>query len=307
MSNSIRMDSLYVNSMDTRVVASVSYTKDSTFTVSGVQKSEDNSTGAILNISKEGRQKARSMEKAETASKKAGVTSAREVFESERVQIRNESRWDGNPMTILDHMGEVMRLDEPETYVKCKELSTKVFEAGFMTEESELFDTELGLIAYDWFERRCRGNDGWVKNPLTGQHSVIPALEMIYSDSVHDTTFDFYGSEADANVWRYNTKFNVLLPLEMLRQLEETFLNINSLSSAENKKLNSVMQKIDEAVNNMKQAEIDYEGSLKALRFGAKLDESGNATYYATWGGGENKKDVSASTTQELLEKLKVI
>lgn len=55
----------------------------------------------------------------------------------------------------------------------------------------------------------------------------------------------------------------------------------------------------------MKEAEKNYEGTHKALRFGVMLDDSGNVTFHANYSGCEDENGIMANSAEELLEKLR--
>lgn len=309
MSNSIKMDSLSLNRTGVQANTSISYAKEPTVKISGVKAdSKDESVDTVLNISQNARMRLKNQVKNEGTVKKAGVTSARELFEIDALDTRNYMRGIGGcgyPSGAL--CDEWMRIDEPESYAKMQELEQKSAIYGRAeTEEGRKFSADANSVRYDWFCRKCLDDDGWLKNPVTGKRSVVSALEALYSDGVHDTSVDAYDdsfSEKDASIWRFSTKFNVLMPMDMLNDLE--MLNhMNNLSDEEKDKLQEKLDKIDHAVQNMKEAEINYEGDLKYLRFGVKFDSAGNATYHANYTGCEDKNGIMADSAEELLKML---
>lgn len=330
MSNNIKMDSLFLNRPDTKVNISVASVKNSSFKTA--EGKEGNEVDTILNISKGARLRLTNQARKDGAMKKAGVTSAREQFEFDALDTRNHMRGVGSesyPSGAL--LREWMRIDEPETYAKTLALEEKgaaiyaknveelekkgVFfgewsEEEYLeklyTEEVRKYNSEANSVEWDWFNRRCRDLDGWLKNPVTGKCLMVSALEDRYSDAIHDTSVDAYDDslqEKKAGIWRFNTKFNVLLPIEMLNNLE-MMNQMEELSEKEQEELCEKIEKIDTAVWHMKEAEKNYEGSLKYLRFGVKLDHSGNATYYANYTGCRDKNGIAADSAAKLLEKL---
>ena len=91
---------------------------------------------------------------------------------------------------------------------------------------------------------------------------MITALETRYSDSVHDTSIDVYDDcfeKEDATPWRFGTKFNVTMPVELLKELE-LIQNMDEMSEKEKRELQEKMNKVDAAVSNMKEVEKNYEG-----------------------------------------------
>lgn len=308
MANSIKMQSLHLNQTSTQANTPVKYAKESGFNISGMQEAEDsNAVDTILNISKEAKLKHKNQMGAGGTVKMAGVTSAREQFEIDWLEQRNYMRGSGGtgyPSGEL--LEEWMRIDEPETYAKMHALWDQACKYKDNKEEFRKYDYESLAVGADWFFRKCIGSDGWLKNPVTGKRSVVSALEERYSDFVHDTSIDFYDdsfSDNDASLWRFNTRFNVSLPMEMLKDLE-MLDHMEDLSDEEKAKAQEQMDKLDTAIANMKQAEIDYEGDLKFLRFGIKFDHDGNVTYHANYTGCEDKYGISADSTEELLKKL---
>lgn len=308
MQNSIKMDSTFLKGAETLASSPVRYQKESHRKVSGIKAGrEDNATDTILNISKEARLKLKNRAEGEETIKKAGVTSARELFEYDAIDRRNHMRGIGGagyPSGAL--LKEWMRLDEPETYAKSEALWSMGASYGISTEEGRRLASESSSVRYDWFCRKCFDADGWLKNPVTGSRCVVSALEERYSDAVYNTSVDVYDesfSEQDASLWRFSTKFNVLLPIELLHDLE-MLSDAERLSEEKQDQIREKMEKIDSAVNNMKEVEKNYEGDLLYLRFGVKFDQKGNATYHANYTGCENKDGISAESPGELLEKL---
>lgn len=276
----------------------INFSKDAKWNVSGVDEEQsDTTTDTILNISKEARRRLTNRPKGPV--KKSGVTSAREQFEVEALERRMCAQGQRCPGTMgypnMPVLDEWMRIDEPETYAKM--MSAR--------EDAEAQD-EAALLHIDWFNRRCMGPDGWWRNPVTGQRAVMSTLEERYSDAVHDVTFDIYDesfSENDNSLWRFWTKFNVSLPIEVVRELE-AIENFKELSKEEQDALQEKYEKIDKAVNEMKQVEKDYEGDYVALIFGVRFDADYNVTYHAHYSGCDNDRGIKADSAEELLKLL---
>lgn len=317
MTNNIRIDSSFLTSMNIQGNKSVSYLKEAGIQVSGENNAEtNNAADTILNISKEAKIKLENERKNREPEKKAGTTSAREVFEDQALDQRNYIRNTDIHRSLgwpqVDLLEEWMRLDEPETYSYLKSIDSKYDYSGNPLESNtsdKVYDNlseEYVEIMGDWFDRKCRDEDGMVKNPVTGKTCVVYALEELYSDNVHDTSIDAYGenfSEKDSSIWRFNTKFNVLLPVKWLNELE-TITNFDSQSDEKNTTARKYLGRIDSAVTQMKEVEKNYEGNLKSLRFGVKFNNGGTATYYANYAGCEEKNGIMADSAEELLEKL---
>ncbi|SFH98970.1 hypothetical protein SAMN04487830_11616 [Pseudobutyrivibrio sp. OR37] len=236
--------------------------------------------------------------------KKSGVTSRREMFEEQTVEEKRTKRYDflGN----ID-LTETFRLDEPETYERVRELERIVAKGSYpvgyswteYTDEAKQADLEAFFLKKDWFERRCMV-DGKFRNPVTGHYAAMEVIERTFSDSSHDTTLNFYGpSEKDQyreNMWRYSSKFNVLLSADMVKQLIDY----------ENPVSHDLIEKIDDVITKMKDVEKKYEGDYLAVQFGAKFHQDGAVSYYASYArsGQKGRIEIEASSSEELLSKL---
>jgi hypothetical protein len=307
MSSGINVNAISLKCIDNQSKIAVNYTKDLKPEVLGsVKENEKNgSIDTILNISKEARLKLESKESVSNPTKKSGVTSARELFEEQeyRQKLSDSDNW-------MDNLEEVMRLDEPETYAKYQELLKKASNVRCRTDEGAAEQNQAIMMAFDWFYRRCFKEpyvaDGNPINPVTGKTSVISALENMYSDENHDTSFNCYNpdySDKNSMPWRYNTKFNVLLTVNMLNELE----TVDELKGVENKEDDDrykLLEKIDRSVNEMKAAELGYEGNFEYLRFGVKLCDDGSVTYHANYKGCEEEDGIVADSVEELMKKL---
>lgn len=239
--------------------------------------------------------------------KKSGVTSRRELWEEQTVEEKRTRQYDflGN----ID-LEETLRLDEPETYDRIKELwriqakgtnpsYTGRFTWYGMTDEAKQATIEESRLKNDWFERRCM-SEGTFKNPITGQIAAMEVVERIYSDSSHDTSLNFYGHNDDGSyresMWRFSSKFNVLLSADMVKQLADP----------EGKLSHDLIEKIDDVITKMKEVEESYEGDYAAVQFGAKFHKDGSVSYHASYAGAQRagRVEIEASTPEELLDKL---
>jgi len=218
MSNSIKMDSLFLKSMGTQANIPVSHEKESGFKISGVKAAGANSaTDTILNISKEARLKLKNQLRDGGTVKRAGITSAREQFEIDALEMRYYMRGIGGSPSLgwpsVELELEWMRLDEPETYAKMQGLFEQgVASGGSKTEEGNRCYSESDEVYWDWFWRRCIGEDGWLRNPVSGKRSLVSSLEARYTDNIHDASVDVYDDsllDENASFWRFNTKFNI--------------------------------------------------------------------------------------------------
>lgn len=304
MSTSIRMNSFTLTPSDTQNISAVHSAKNIGFHLSGTgAQNENNMVDTILNISKEARLKLKNRQDNADAFKKAGVTSARDQWEDEALDTRDYMRTQPQ---------EWMRLDEPETYAKCRVLWKKYIESGAIYYGDEGFEyfMECSRLEHDWYFRRCFDEEGNFQGPPTGVRSLISSLEARYSDSIHDTSVDLYDNsflEKDQSPFRFGTKFNVLMPVELLRDLE-LLRDGGELSDREKEEAADKQQKVDAAVNDMKEMEKNYEGNLQSVRFAVKFDKGGNATYYADYAfreeGRYRRDGISAKTAEELFEEL---
>lgn len=306
MSNNIKVDILLPQKLDTTAIVGMRKTN---LHVSGLTEKENNdSVDTILNLSKEAKIKSKGRALDNRTVKQAGVTSARELFEDEardwRTDVRGEKR---SVLEIFNYYHEVMRIDEPETFAKSEEMWKKHLDYPSGSKEHGHYLKEYSDLTTEYCYRRLFDSHGVLQDPTSGRKAVLYGLESLYSDSIHDTTFDVYDdcfSDVDAIPWRFGTKFNVLLPPKLLKELE--LLNdMNRLSEEEKQNLQEKTEKLDYAVNRMKKIELDYAGDLKAVRFGVKLDNDGNVlSYHANYGGCKSKHGIIAESAEELLEQL---
>ena len=259
-----------------------------------------------VELSKEGREKS---ERSVGPFKKAGVTSAREAWEDNAAELKRSSVFNSDGSYNLE---ELMRLDEPDTYAKWREASKKawaLFPSDNATEEEiAAFRSawrEEGLVWNDWFERRCMST-GRFRAPRTGRGAALDSLEAKYSTEGHNTSFNYYtpGKQDGRNssLWRFCSKFNVLLSSEMYKSLDR-FGNINT-SFKDKSAVSALLERIDKAVKEMKNVEKQYEGTLYGLQFGVELREDGRVTYHARYAGCGNEEGIMADSADELLEML---
>lgn len=206
-----------------------------------------------------------------------------------------------------------MRLDEPDTYAKFMELlkeAMALFPSDNATEKEimafKIAYNKASIIESDWFQRRCMST-GWFQIPRLGGRAALDSLEAKYSTEGHDTSFNYYlpGEEANnskGSLWRFCSRFNVLLSPEMYKSLAK-FGNINS-SSKDNSTVSALLERIDEAVKEMKNVEKRYEGNSYGLQFGVKFWDDGKVTFHARWAGSGDRDGIMADSAEELLEML---
>ena len=275
--------------------------------LSGIEKEKvDDSDSAILDLSREGRLKSENNMRHE---REAGETSIREEWEDYTAERKSRACTDttGN-LDIL----EIFRLDEPETYAKWIEWYNKawdLFDTRWTSEDAKLAHQQASdeehRIMDDWYYRRCLST-GTFKNPVNVQSTALNTLETMYSDNKHEVSFNYYGRVSDPrdSMWRYNSKFNVLISASMFNNVK-LLEHPDTTADKDQKKLYDMMEKIDKSVKEMKQAEKDYEGNLECLRFGVKLWDDGKVTYHANYKDCENDDGIMADSIEELLEKLR--
>ena len=256
-----------------------------------------------VDISEEGKAK---LENSTSPTKKAGMTSAREGWEDNAAELKKSSVYHSDGSYKLE---EVMRLDEPDTYAKWRELSNKawaLFPPDNATEE-EIAEfrkavREENTFYMDWFERRCMST-GRFQVPRTGRGAALDSLETKYSTEGHDTSFNYstHGKQDGRNssLWRFCSKFNVLLSSDMYKSLDR-FGNINT-SFKDKSAVSALLERIDKAVKAMKNVEKQYEGNLQGLQFGVELRDDGRVTYHARYAGCGNEEGIMADSAEELL------
>lgn len=294
MSNTINTNAIQIQLREVSKVSEI-YNK-----VPEYSKKKKESPSFEVDISEEGRAK---LKNSTGPTKKAGVTATREAWENNSAELKRESLYKLNGQIDLI---ELMRLDEPDTYAKWNELSDKAW-ALFPSEDAS--DEEIaefkraiyeeGQVWTDWYNRRCMSN-GQYKLSRTGRGAALVSLEDKYSTKEHDTSFNFSatgGSGKRDSIWRFCSKFNVLLSSEMYKSLDKLG-NINT-SSKDKSAVSDLLERIDKAVNEMKNAEKEYEGNLQGLQFGVKLWDDGRVTYHARYVG--NEDGIMADSAEELL------
>ena len=243
--------------------------------------------------------------------KQAGITSQREAWETESAS-RKKSRYDLAGNHSQDYM---MQIDEPDTVSAMKDILRKANASATKTvnglttfdinsSERKKYMAEYFKLADDWYQRRCMSTGAFV-DPTTTSSRVIDNLERKYSGK-HDLSINIYGKEgtdekaglrnqfSGASIWRYSTKFNLLMNRDMLGVLT------NGLKSEQDR----IYNKIDDVVNELKDIEKQYEGDKVFLRFGAKFHNDGSVTYHANYGGCKNAYGIEANSADKLLEML---
>ena len=157
-------------------------------------------------------------------------------------------------------------------------------------------------IYYEWRNDKCIIN-GKIQGSSGRTMSTVEKLEDRFSTDGHDLSVNFYvPGENDqpssiysgASLWRFSTKFNLLLSTGM----------IHTLTYGSQDERQSLMNRIDQSVQQMKEAEKESSGNHTYLRFGVKLYDDGRATFHANCKGCQDPYGISADNTDELLKQL---
>lgn len=281
--------------------------KTNNFKITKQNEATDSNSNLIIDISTEGKLKHGSNSR--RMDKISGVTASRELWEDYGVE-RKASRF-GSMMGELwqPNYHEIMRIDEPETYEKyinawCKagERFREIYGNNFQITEGEFHSDDEEYLEYlgeaygiaDEWERRVINN----VNPLdlvSGKVAAVRKLEDIYSTDEHNASFDVYNNidNAEENLWRFWTKFNISISSDMLKKLV-------GQDDDEREKAVSI---IDKVVNQLKEAEEKYEGKLERMRFGAVIGED-EVRYCANYLNSKSEHSVSEKSCDDLLERL---
>lgn len=294
----IKMTNLQTTEMN--VGNTINFNQKTQMQVAGLREEEE--PDATLSISEIGKLKA---ENNAVHHKESGITSAREKWEND--DVRNMIRKDsiGNYDLI-----EIMRLDEPETYEKYEKLDAIASKLISHRGESKEIDAEYEKASFgsfdiwaEWFDRRCMST-GWFRNPVRAEFGAIEAVENFLSDDEHDTSINMYGgkeTDMSESIWRFKTKYNVLLSKDMLDVLKG-LAKYNKISEEEKKNVYNLVDKMEQAVGELREVEKKYSGDLEFLRFGVRLSDDGNITYHANYRGCENQEGIMADSADELLK-----
>ncbi len=299
MSNNINISANLLKVTNNKTQGIVSYKKDNNVKVAGIESRNDSEKSVkdtILNISQESKLKSTYHAENRRNVKKSGVTSGREAWENDAAELKHLARgYRGNVGRDWD---EIMRLEAPEWYAKMEALDAKAVELGRNTEAGDAIMRKVACMQMDFLSFRASRNNNYPKR----QYATLDALDALYSDETHDTSFNFYSEgmlDEKSSLWRFKSKFNVLLSVNMLETLATSGKDKETQEKRE-----SLYGKIHSAVTKMKEAEKNYEGDLTYLRFGVKLWDNGNVTYHANYKGCEEKEGITANSAEELLEKV---
>ena len=300
MSKSINISASFLKCTESKAQGILSYKKETNTKVAGIENAEtgeDTSRDTILNISREARLKSANHADTQKSVKKSGITSAREVWENDAVELKQNAR--GNRGNVGPDPAEIMRIEAPKMYAEMKVLEQKCSQYGGPdSEKGKEYFYKAVMYSFEFIHMRAEKN----KNLLKQQYGVLDTLDAIYSDTQHDTSFNFYSegyTDSASSLWRFKSKFNVLLSVEMIDEL----ITQSDEKKSENKK-QDILSGIHNAVTDIKEVEKKYEGDLEYLRFGVKLWNDGKVTYHANYKGCENAEGITANSADELLEML---
>ena len=267
------------------------------------------STAVSVEISDEGKRLSESISNSTDNYKTAGITSQREPWEACSKEMIDYDRkdWLGN-----DSMLYSFRVDDPDGYAEYIKLmdeaiNSRIKKHDGVTEFLDWNEDSLKLLykAYSRFSdfRDLKYQNDPQMNRNSARRSTIDILEKAYSDSNHDLSINTHFNGQDLNpknpfsgasLWRYSTKFNMLMSTDLLEKL--TYGNDDDKRN--------ILKVIDKSVNEMKDVEKAYSGNKEFLRFGITLDDNGNVSYHANYKDCSNPYGVEANSADKLLEML---
>ena len=164
--------------------------------------------------------------------------------------------------------------------------------------KAEPFLSEAYKLKNQWWQERCM-RTGVFSSPVAKQFTAMDVLSKAYSDGKHDTSINFYSKGENtkphniftgASLWRYSTKFNLLLTTDIL----------NAIATGNKNTASSWMSKIADVMKDLRGIDKAYEGSHSYLRYGAIFDGD-KVTYHANYADCDNKHGVKADTPEGLL------
>lgn len=267
------------------------------------------SSAVSVEISEEGKKLSESVSNSTENYKEAGVTSQREPWESCSKEFIGYDRkdWLGN-----DSMLYAFRVEDPDGYADYIKLLDEAINSRIKKHDgvTEIFDwneDSLKLLykAYSRFSdfRDLKYQNDPQMNRNSVRRSTIDILEKTYSDSKHDLSINTHFTGEDlkpknifsgASLWRYSTKFNMLMSTDLLEKL--------TYGSDDDKR--NILKVIDKSVNEMKDIEKAYSGNKEFLRFGVTLDDNGKVSYHANYKDCSNPYGIEANSADDLLKKL---
>lgn len=281
------------------------------------QKKKEQAQAYKVNLSEEGIERNKNNFK-----KKKGSHSLHEDWEESSAIYKKDRRDEFGNIDLI----ETMRLDEPETYTKIEELVEELYETyaqkiydeegnvighhvicesptkwSDLSQEQKDLTLQISALERDWFERRCM-KTGWFRNPVEESYAAMEAIEDTYSAWTHQLSINYYNDDNSNNaghnyresMWKYNTKYALLLTTNMMKTIPQY----------NEKEMHELIKRIDKAVQDMEQIDIDYEGNLEYMQYGVKLHDDGTQTYHANVGYNKKTYEVQADTPEELLKKL---
>ena len=193
-------------------------------------------------------------------------------------------------------------LDENDETMFSKKTYWEEDQSEAAQKEAMKYTNEAFKVFNDWRADKCIIN-GKIVGAAGRNMSTVEQLENRYSTGGHDLSVNFYAPGEDdhpssiytgASMWRFSTKFNLLLPTDM----------IHTLTYGDKQERESLMGRIDQYVQQMKDVEKQYAGNHTYLRFGVKLYSDGSATFHANHSGCDDPYGISADSAKKLLSML---
>lgn len=334
MSNQLTINASRLNVFDSST--SVSRMQKGTVSVQSAKTGGFDTTACTLSISKQGREKAKNQAFDEDRKKRQEYWSQRKLLTYNDVPHTLAESWVYDDPCWKDTL-DMMRTDEPETYAEYQELIRRSgdYTDSFApvdsdrrtkrTEEEEEYLKWARKLYDDWYYRRCLDQRGAMRNPIPDRHSICKDFESkhyrvdfdIYSEQYPET-----GLELGRNDHTVNLSIGIANILSKADKPDE-------LTEEDAEQIKKWTERIDQAVEEIKNASEQYDetmkelskqygGMIKSRKFGVALAENGTATYYANYERGwtilpssecvyrgDDEDRVTASSVEELLEKLK--
>ncbi len=230
--------------------------------------------------------------------KKCGTSSAREIWEDDLFKEKHNRFFheDGTLDTF-----ELFREDDPDAYCQyveyLKSFEQVVLDEGLEKAIEKKYNPQLAKLAIDWTRDKLTQNPDFFSRPSLAKDKVIDYLDVCFSNANHNVSFDVFSPNHDNvyDIWRFSAKFNI--------QLTEGLYD--KLISGTAKEQSHVIDVISKKVDEIKNAELLYEGNKTALRFGIKIYDDFSATYHAKYGGGSYKmNNFTSNSIEELLKQI---
>lgn len=338
MSNQLTINASRLNMFDSST--SVSRMQKGTVSVQSAKTGGFDTTACTLSISKQGREKAKNQAFDEDRKKRQEYWSQRKLLTYNDVPHTLAESWVYDDPCWKDTL-DMMRTDEPETYAEYLELTRRggdhpdddmyiemegqSSKRTKRTEEEEEYLNWARKLYTDWYYRRCLDQRGAMRNPIPDRHSVCNDLENKY----FTVGFDIYAEQyPETGLMESRRDYSVNISVGIAKALSKAD-KPDELTEEDAEQIKKWTERIDQAVEEIKNASEQYDETMKELskqyggmikfrKFGVALEENGTATYYANYERGwtilpssecvyrgDDEDRVTASSVEELLEKLK--